>query len=404
MIPAKELREVLVPKAFYAILEAQGRPPTVDLVTAWLVENGHIDGDGKPSRNVIAEANRACFADLSRRLKQPMLEGLPEEAVRLVFALRNELYKEATETFDGERTELRAAAQAEVARAQAAVDAAQVARDETRQLLDKALRDLDEAASAIAQRDKDVEAAEAAKAELRRRLERAETDLEMTRRSVQALEAAAHARERAHGEALAKAAHELTEEHKRGLLAVERERAETKVVQKHAAELLARLDKLHEAERERVRQMAVLETQLVAERLAVRQAREAFSKLDTQLQGTQETLRRVTEEHAGLAAQLEAQQVAHEAATAPLRERLAGFGTLSPHTLEDLLLRAFLEGGAHRGKGEAASHARTAARALLQPFDVAVRPAAAGLADTAHPDAGANAGTAGPSGTPPAAA
>ncbi|WP_454727748.1 MULTISPECIES: DNA-binding protein [Cupriavidus] len=376
MIPAQEVREVLVPKAFYAILQEQGRPPTVDLVTEWLVAQGH----GKPYRNVISEGIKACFAEVGRRLQSSVFEALPEETVRLVVALRDDMHAQARREFDEERTQHRVAAQAQVEAANAALGEARLARDEAHQQLDRTQDELRAQAQTLAHQANALKAAEATGVDLRARLDRAEGDLDMTRRSVQALEAAAHAREREHSAALMKAQADLADEHKRGLLAIERERAETKSARKAAEDAHTRIEQLGAQERERVRQVAVLETELATERLARRQLQETGAKqladAEQALAAGRESLLQAQEEKAALAARLDAMATQAQA----LGARLAGFGSLSPLTLADLLGRAYLLGGtapvpAGTALTDTAHAADGAARRLLAPFDVALPPA-----------------------------
>ncbi|WP_432262759.1 hypothetical protein [Cupriavidus sp. TMH.W2] len=376
-IPAKEVREVLVPKAFHAILLEDAQPPTVDRVTEWLAKQGY----SKPNRNVISEGIKACYAVLSERLRQPIFDQLPDETVQLVYALRDHLLKQAKHEFVDETAEIRAQAARDVDVARAAQADAELARHEARKELDIALEVKQAQDTRIDELHTALKAAKDEVERLRGRVDHVEGELEMSRRAVQGLEVAAHAREREHSDALTKLQDQLDAErqrfdadHKRNLLAIERERMETKLAQKTTADALAKIETLNERERDRVAEMAVLKTQLASEQLTRRQLQDAGAK---QIADAEQAAA-VARDAVGVAQAAEAtargQLQAMNTQLDELRTRLASFGSLSAHSLSDLIVRAMLLGRSvpadPADPAAVQQTAQAAARELLAPFDV----------------------------------
>lgn len=128
----KDESTLLATQGFWAVL-AEGTPPTVDKVNAWLESSGH----GRRDRNLIAEVVKNCWATVGERTQQASeLPGVPKEAVDLFLRLRDDLMKICRAEFDEERAHLEAeakrateAAQLLSTEAENTVKAADAARD-----------------------------------------------------------------------------------------------------------------------------------------------------------------------------------------------------------------------------------------------------------------------------------
>lgn len=381
-VPFEELREVLVPKAFHAILAEEGQPPTVDRVTEWLVKQGY----SRPSRNVISETIKACYAELGKRMRQPIFDQLPEATVRLVYALRDDLLQQAKHEFADEAEAIRVETRQQIEVAQGAQAAAELARHEARKELDTALELKQAQDIHIAELRGALQAAKDDAQALRGRVEQVEGALEMSRRTVQGLEAAAHVREREHIDALTKLQAQLDAErqradaeHKRNLLAIERERMETKVAQQATANAHAQIETLNARERDRVAEMAVLKSQLASEQLTRRQLQDAGAKQIAEAEQAAASARDAVGVAQAAEASAKGQLQAMGTQLGELRTRLASFGSLSPHSLTDLIVRAMLLGQrmpadmAQPSDPAALQRAAFAAACeLLAPFDVPV--------------------------------
>lgn len=128
----KDESTLLATQGFWAVL-AEGTPPTVDKVNAWLESSGH----GRRDRNLIAEVVKKCWAIVGERTQQTSeLPGVPKEAVDLFLRLRDDLMNVCRAEFDEERAHIEGAANrateaAQLLRteAESAMKAADAARD-----------------------------------------------------------------------------------------------------------------------------------------------------------------------------------------------------------------------------------------------------------------------------------
>ncbi|MBR8426206.1 DNA-binding protein [Burkholderia cenocepacia] len=122
----KEETAILAEEAFWTIL-GNGKPPTVDLINAQLLELGH----GKRDRNVVNAVAKECWDKVATRVKDSFaLPGIPAETVGLFVKLREDLLAVARAELDAERAELESASRAAIDTARQEAIAARVERDE----------------------------------------------------------------------------------------------------------------------------------------------------------------------------------------------------------------------------------------------------------------------------------
>ncbi|MBN3729469.1 hypothetical protein [Burkholderia sp. Tr-20390] len=122
----KEETVILAEEAFWAIL-ASGKPPTVDLINAWLLERGN----GKRDRNVVNSVAKECWEKVAGRVKDSFaLPGIPAETVGLFVKLREDLLAVARAELDADRAEVESATRAAIEAARQEVISAQGERDE----------------------------------------------------------------------------------------------------------------------------------------------------------------------------------------------------------------------------------------------------------------------------------
>ncbi|WP_334043653.1 hypothetical protein [Burkholderia ambifaria] len=122
----KEETAILAEEAFWTIL-ANGKPPTVDLINARLLELGH----GKRDRNVVNGVAKECWDKVAGRVKDSFaLPGIPAETVGLFVKLREDLLAVARAELNAERAEVESTARAAIEAAQQEAIAARLERDE----------------------------------------------------------------------------------------------------------------------------------------------------------------------------------------------------------------------------------------------------------------------------------
>ena len=132
---SEEVRSVLTPQAFWAIL-ASGRQPTVDLVSEWMSTHGH----GKPNRTVISHGIKSCWAEVGKKVAlYDSIPGIPPETVRLVIALRDDMLAVARHELDEEKVEIERNAAASVEAAHGRLAMAESDRDHARSQLQNAV-------------------------------------------------------------------------------------------------------------------------------------------------------------------------------------------------------------------------------------------------------------------------
>lgn len=120
--------EQLAATTFFEIL-GEGKPPTVDLIVAWLAKNGH----GNRYRNTISKAIKDCWEIVGQRNKiATNIPGISEDTVALVVALRDSLLRDVKVDFEEDlakaRTDFDDLAVQERAKTAEATDAATLAR------------------------------------------------------------------------------------------------------------------------------------------------------------------------------------------------------------------------------------------------------------------------------------
>ncbi|MEX3555321.1 MAG: hypothetical protein VB131_01400 [Burkholderia gladioli] len=321
----KEETAILAEEAFWAIL-GSGKPPTVDLINAHLLELGH----GKRDRNVVNGVAKACWDKVAGRVKDSFaLPGIPAETVGLFVKLREDLLAVARAELNTERAEVESAAGAAIEAAQQKTIAAFVERDEALAARRETAAAFEEVAAERDALRNELQGARQSNEAERERSIRAEKALEVLAARMEA-ESARFVAEREAAEA----------DRKRQLLEIDGLRVELRATKDGEKDALAKLNDTVARERELAARVAELVEQLGAAKGAERVLSAQVGDMSREVERLRAEMASAAERAVRAADQIERLEDDARA----LRVALEGRAAITDEQLKAALIQAWLNG------------------------------------------------------------